>query len=156
MFLPAALDDRPAPRVSWGAALGGAVISLAILCTISHFFIAIGLYGFDPLTENPTLAGAAFKTMAGWTMASLIATFCGAWAGSKLAHTTSTGVSVLHGILVWAISSVAMGLLATTFIGALAGGAFSVIGKALAGAAEDSVRAAPQSAVLRGGRARLA
>ena len=117
-----------ARRVAWGAVLAGVVLGLAIEAALGMLAAGIGLSMIDPAEGGAAPASAAsFAAAAWWVVSTLLAMFFGGWAAAHLASPTRRGDGALHGILVWAVSTVltlylfgsAFGSLATTAFGTL-------------------------------------
>lgn len=84
-------------RVSWGSIIAGVVTVLAISVLISILTTSIGLFMFDPTSDNPT--SGIGTTVGIWTAISLIISLiAGGFVAGKLAGTDGA----IHGFLVWA------------------------------------------------------
>lgn len=98
-------------RVSWGSIFGGVVTVLAISILLSILASAIGLFMFDPTSENPTSGmGTNFGI---WTAISLIISLA---AGGFVAGKLSGADGMIHGFLAWAttmiVSVILIGMMA--------------------------------------------
>ncbi len=88
-------------RVSWGSIFAGMMTVLAVSVLISMLVTSIGLYKFDPLSDDPT-AGIGATVGIGTAISMFISFLIGGFVAGKL-----SGVDgVLHGLVVWATTSV--------------------------------------------------
>src|SRR5687768_8764616 len=141
-------------RISWGAVFAGVVIAVAIMVVLNLLGLAIGLATIDPATgESP--GGRTLSIGAGiwWIVSALIALYVGGWVASRLAGAFRNETGTMHGLLVWATSTLAMLWMGTTAVGALVGGTFNalgsgmqVAGQAAASGAETVARGAQTAA----------
>lgn len=88
-------------RVSWGSIFAGVMTVLAVSVLISILFTSIGLFKFDPLSDDPT-AGVGTTFGIGTAISLLISFIIGGFVAGKLAGTDG----VLHGLTVWATTTV--------------------------------------------------
>lgn len=88
-------------RVSWGSIFAGMVTVLAVSVLISMLVTSIGLFKFDPLSDDPT-AGIGATVGIGTAISMFISFIIGGFVAGKLAGADG----VLHGLVVWAITSV--------------------------------------------------
>lgn len=88
-------------RVSWGSVFAGMMTVLAVSVLISILVTSIGLYKFDPLSGDPT-AGIGATIGIGTAISMFVSFLIGGFVAGKL-----SGVDgVLHGLVVWATTSV--------------------------------------------------
>lgn len=118
-------------RTSWGAVFGGAFIAVAIMTLLGTLGVAIGAATIDPATGD-TPSAQAFGIGAGlwWLGSGILSLFAGGWVAGRLAGLRRKGEGTLHGVLTWALTTVATIALMTTVVGALVSGAMRVIGTA--------------------------
>jgi hypothetical protein len=116
-------------RISWGAVFAGVVIAVAIMVVLNLLGLAIGLATIDPATGE-TPGGRTLSIGAGiwWIVSALIALYVGGWVASRLAGAFRSETGTMHGLLVWATSTLAMLWMGTTAVGALVGGTFNALG----------------------------
>ncbi len=109
-------------RVSWGSIFGGVVTVLAISILLSILASSIGLFKFDPTSNDPTSGiGTTFGI---WTAISLILSMA---AGGFVAGKLAGADGFIHGFLVWATS-----MIVTVFlVGMMAMGAVKMTANAL-------------------------
>jgi hypothetical protein len=126
---------------SWGAVLAGASIALAVQVGLSLLGIGIGMSTVEPASEGMPRADAITVGAAVWWIVStMIAAAIGGWVAAFASGYRSTGEGVAHAMVSWAIGLLVTGLMPTTALGALAGGAFTVLGGAVQGAAQGAVQ----------------
>lgn len=98
-------------RVSWGSVFGGVMTVLAISILLSILSSSIGLYMFDPLSDDPT--SGIGTNMGIWAaIALIISMIMGGFIAGKLAGVDG----MIHGFLVWAtslIAAVILGIIVT-------------------------------------------
>jgi len=126
----AALD-----RISWSAVFAGLVVAVATHIALSMLGLGIGVGAIDPQNHrNPTTGVPTMLLI--WMFASgLTALFVGGYVSGRLAGTEPYD-SALHGIVTWALSTIAIFLLATTSAGILVGSTFKLLGQGISGAAQ--------------------
>ena len=146
------LQERTHVRISWGAIIAGVILVIAIQLLLSMVGIGVGLGTVNPTTPNGTPAASSFGIGAGvwWLVSSLIALVFGAYAASRLAGISNRFDGVLHGLVVWGISTLLTFYLLTSAVGGLIGGAFSVVGSGLSAAGSGISSVVPQAAQAAG------
>lgn len=93
--------DRLRRRVSWGSIFAGVVTVIAVSILISILVTSIGLFQFDPLSQDPT-SGVGATVGIGTAISMIISFLIGGFVAGKLAGTDG----VLHGLVVWATTSI--------------------------------------------------
>jgi hypothetical protein len=134
-------------RISWGAVFGGVAIALATQLILNLLGIGIGASSFDPAsTTNPS--ASAFSTGAAiwWALSGIIAALAGGYAAGRLSGQPTQASGGWHGLTAWALATLLLFALLTTTVGAIAGGAFRLLG-GLAGGAGQVLGTAAQTAV---------
>lgn len=134
-------------RISWGAVFAGVVIAVAIMIVLNLLGLAIGLATIDPATGD-TPGGRTLSIGAGiwWIVSALIALYIGGWVASRLAGAFRNETGTMHGLLVWATSTLAMLWMGTSAIGALVGGTFNALGSGMQVAGQVAGQAAATGA----------
>jgi ABC-type transport system involved in multi-copper enzyme maturation permease subunit len=89
-------------RISWGAILAGAAVSMAIYALLMALGVAVGLSVSDDVTTE------TLGTSAGvWGFISImIALFTGGWVTTQVTTGESRTEAVLYGVVLWATTSV--------------------------------------------------
>ncbi len=131
--------DRPTPRLapsrvrraSWGAIFGGMFVTIVLQIMFTLLGIAVGIATLQP-SEQPT-SGTQWLTASGIWL--LVTGLVSIWIGSCIAGRLSGGPrradGMLHGIVSWSVSMVAMFALLATSVGAILGGTASLVGNAM-------------------------
>jgi hypothetical protein len=137
-------------RISWGAVFGGVAIALATQLILNLLGIGIGASTFDP-ASNATPSANAFSVGAAiwWTVSGIIAALAGGYAAGRLAGQPKEASGGWHGLTAWALSTLVLFALLTTTVGAVAGGAFRLLGGLAEGAGQTlgtTVQTAVQAA----------
>ena len=129
-------------RVSWGAIVAGAVVSVALMILFATFGIGIGAAAVDPqFDRNPTEGIATFAGIY-LVVTQLIALGAGGFVAARMAGIPRTISSLLHGAAVWAVATVFLAWASVTGTGAV----FGAAGSLLSGAA-STVAAAGEAIV---------
>jgi hypothetical protein len=140
------LEPYAVRRVSWGAVFAGVAIALVTQITLSLLGLAIGLGTIDPYTNvaEGGFQGLGVGTAIWVGVSTLIALFCGGLAAGRLAGTRRGLDGALHGIVVWALVTLASAWLMTTAAGRLVGGVANIIGDVAGLAGQGIAAVAPQ------------
>lgn len=143
--LPIARQERAGFRLSWGAIFAGLLVAISLQLVLTLAGAAIGLAAWDPNSGKALGIGAAL-----WALLSiLVSLYIGGATAGWLAGVLTRPVGMMHGVLVWALSTLVTTWLVTSGVTALAGTTFRVFGNVLgatAGAATSGAVAAVQSA----------
>ena len=131
------------PWTSWAAVLAGVTTTIAVQIGLTELCLALGLALFEPTDPGSVTAAIAIGTVAALLACTLISVFIGSWITGRMKHHHSWGEAAIHGMLVWAVAGIAALLLATISLGILAGGAFSLLGQGISGAAKGVGAALP-------------
>jgi hypothetical protein len=96
-------------RVSWGAIMAGATIALAVYFLFNLLGVAIGITVSGDVDRTNLTTGAAI-----WSFVGLIfALFFGGWVSTQCTIGENRTEAVLYGVLVWAVTSTLLVLLAS-------------------------------------------
>jgi hypothetical protein len=117
-----AVVERRQPVLRWTAAIAGAAIAVALWVLLQVLGMGAGVAAID-LDDAGALRTLGLGTTA-WTLfAPLVAMLAGGMFAARLAASSDRRVGAAHGLVVWAVTSLA-GIAATLFVvTALAGGA---------------------------------
>lgn len=88
-------------RVSWGSIFAGVVTVLAVSVLISMLVTSIGLFEFNPTSDDPT-SGIGVTVGIGTAISLIVSYLIGGFVAGKLAGADG----VLHGLVVWATTSI--------------------------------------------------
>ncbi|MGI8547833.1 MAG: hypothetical protein ACR2M1_10925 [Gemmatimonadaceae bacterium] len=125
-------------RLSWGAVFAGLVVALVLQLVLTLAGTAVGLAAWDPHSGSALGVGAAI-----WAIVSiLLSLFIGGATAGWAAGALTRPVGMLHGTLVWALSTLVMTWLVASGIGAIAGTTFSVVGNVLGATAGVAAKGA--------------
>ncbi len=131
----------PLKRASWGAIFGGAFIAVAVMTLLGALGVAIGATTIDPATgDTPGVKALGIGAGIWWLVSGILALLAGGAAAGRLAGLRRKWEGTLHGLVVWALATVAIVALMTTVVGAMISGAFRVVGTG-ASVAAQGVRA---------------
>jgi hypothetical protein len=115
-------------RVSWGGIWGGVLCAVGLLILLAALGVAVGISAAQPGETDPSSLGTGAGIWAGLSL--LLALFFGGMVATRIGAITDRGTGFFEGMLVWVVSILLMGYLATSGIGMLAGGAFKMVGGA--------------------------
>lgn len=114
-----------AARLAWGAIIGGTIAALSSWILLYSLGLAMGLSAVDP--ANPgSLRGSGIFTGIWSLVVPLIALFVGGLVASRGSGAPSRGDSVLHGLLVWGLTTLVGVWLMMSLLSTLVGGAWSI------------------------------
>lgn len=129
-------------RVSWGAVIAGVLIAIIVQITLNLLGLAIGAAAIDP-TEAVNPIGPTFSTGAVIWIATttLLGIFAGGYVAAHLAGIPDETDGILHGLLTWALGTIAVFLLLTSTAGNVVSGVSSLVseGIGLIGAGVEDV-----------------
>ncbi len=137
-----------ANRISWGAVFAGAAVALAAMLLLSTLGVGIGAATIDPLMDKNPVSGVPAGSAIYLVIVQLVALAIGGYVAARLAGIPRVIGSALHGVVVWAVASLAMVWLATTAIGGLVSGSVSMLSAAANGAARATAALIPDDLQL--------
>lgn len=93
-------------RLSWGAIIAGAFVTMAIFATLQILGAGIGLSSID-LTGREVTSGRSLGIGAAvwWLIAGLISLFIGGWVAGRFALLPNKLDRMLHGLTTWRFST---------------------------------------------------
>jgi hypothetical protein len=126
-FYPSLLQAE-GKKVSWGGIFGGVLVAVGVLVLLAALGMAVGISAAQPGETDASALG----TGAGiWAALSLLAAlFVGGMVSTRIGAISDRTTGFFEGVLVWVVSILLMGYLATSGITMLAGGAFKMLGGA--------------------------
>jgi hypothetical protein len=115
-------------KVSWGGIFGGVLVAVGVLVLLAALGVAVGISAAEPGQTDASTLG----TGAGiWAALSLLAAlFIGGMVSTRIGAISDRTTGFFEGVLVWVVSILLMGYLATSGVSMLAGGAFKILGGA--------------------------
>ncbi len=121
---------RP-PLMCWGALLAGLLVTLGVLWFLHLLGLAIGVTVIDLADPG---AGIAWYAVAWMVVSALAALLLGAMCTSRLTGEPSETVGMLHGVCLWAASTVVLVIFGSMGLSALARGSFAMVETGLSAA----------------------
>jgi hypothetical protein len=128
-----------APRVSWGAIFGGALVAVGVWLLLHLLGMSIGLIAVDP-NDASSLRGVGIGTGVWSLIAPILALFVGGLATGWLTGPLRRMTGAIHGAVMWSLATVTSLALVWTMVAALVGGILSAgtqVASATAGGAME-------------------
>lgn len=139
--------ERTGFRLSWGAIFAGLFVAIGLHLVLSLLGVAIGLTAWSPSTSAGADAGDVATGVGIWAaIAALIALFVGGATTGRLAGILNRKDGMLHGVVLWALTTVVTLWLIISGVSFLLGGAFNIVGQTVASAIEVTGGAASELA----------
>lgn len=123
------------PRVSWGAIVAGAFLTLAMAWLMTLLGMAIGVSILDASEAAAMGTGFTIGTGLWMLLTALVAFFVGALLTARLARSADQMNGLLHGISLWSLTTVLMLVLSYWGIAGLLQAGASAVGSTISGAA---------------------
>ena len=115
-------------KVSWGGIFGGVLVAVGVLVLLAALGMAIGISATEPGETDASTLGMGAGI---WAALSLLAAlFIGGMVSTRIGAISDRTTGFFEGVLVWVVSILLMGYLATSGVSMLAGGAFKMLGGA--------------------------
>lgn len=127
-------------RLSWGAIFGGFVVAMVVQILLSLLGLAIGFGALNVASGHP-FEGISVGTGFWAVLSALIALFVGGLAAGYLAGHLTRFDGMIHGVLVWGITTIVTLWALTAGLGAVVGGAFGLTGETISSAVGGMSRA---------------
>lgn len=139
-------DARTATRntAAWGAILAGIVTMLAVQLLLNILGVGLGAATLDVgnAANNPSATTAAVTPLVWIVVSGIVASFAGGLVAGRLCGSSRRGTGSWHGFVAWAATTLVIFYLLSTALGAVLGGAGSLVsgvaggaGRAVSGAA---------------------
>jgi hypothetical protein len=125
------------PGISWGAVIAGSLVAFGIWMLLHTLGLGIGLTAIDP-DDPDSLRGVGIGTGIWSLIEPLVALFIGGLVGSQLAGGLTRASALIHGGVVWALTTVVAFLGMVAVFSAIAGGVATVAGAAGSTAMEQA------------------
>lgn len=121
-------------RTAWGAIIAGTVVALAVFALLTLLGIGIQFATIDPQAADP-LGASPTVTPIYLFLSQLIALAAGGYVAGRLAGVLHTMGSALHGVTVWALTTILSIYFATAAVTGLFGAVTSALSSVGSGAA---------------------
>ena len=121
-------------RISWGAVIAGVALALAADIVFSLLGIAVGVSAINPEQEGEEAPDAGSLSMGGgiWIVSSgILALAMGGWIAGHLAGVPTETDGMMHGVLVWAVTTIVSMFVLSTLAGRIIGGAAGLLKHAM-------------------------
>jgi hypothetical protein len=137
-------------QVAWGAVFAGASMALVMQIILNMIGLGVGLSTLD-IAQGDTPSASSMSVGAGiWFVVSgIMAAGLGGYIAGRLSGKASSSTAAYHGLISWAISTLAIIYLLSSAVSGVTGGALSTASSALGGAGKalgGSVQTAVQTA----------
>ncbi len=130
------------PKISWGAVFGGTFVALGVWILLYSLGLALGLSAIDP--NDPGSARAAGIGTGIWGLiAPLIALFVGGLVAARTAGVLDRVAGVLHGAVLWGLTTVVGLLVFGMALSTLVSGAVRLGSQAVGAVGSAATQAAP-------------
>jgi hypothetical protein len=137
-------------EVSWGAVFAGAAIALVLQIILNMVGIGVGLSTIDVAAgDTPSAGSLSVGAGVWWVISGIIAAATGGYIAGRLSGKASQSTTAYHGLVAWAVSTLAVVYLLSSAASGMVGGALSTASSTLGGAGKaigGSVQTAVQSA----------
>jgi len=115
-------------RLSWAGIWGGVLMAVGTLLLLAALGVAVGITAVDAGQTRASTFGTGAGIWAGVSL--LVALFLGGLVSTRAGFITDRTTGFFEGALVWVVSILLMGYLATSGMSMVASGAFRLIGGA--------------------------
>jgi hypothetical protein len=133
-------------RISWGSIIAGAIIAIMIQALLNILFLGLGFNAVDPATDANPLAGIGTGTIFGFIFVTAVSLFVGGLVASRLATATRKFDALLHGIMVWAVTTMLSVFLVSSAAGSVFNNIAGLVGQGLSAAGQGISAIAPEAA----------
>lgn len=106
-------------KVSWGAIFAGGFVAVATMILLGFLGAAIGFWSVEPGGEKDTISGMATTTAIYLLISQLVALFAGGYVASRMSAAWGRQNAIMHGVVVWALATIAAIWLAVSTVGSL-------------------------------------
>lgn len=140
-------------RVSVGAVLAGVVVALVAQLIINLLGVGLGAASLNPAgtaADNPSAQTFSIGAAIWWTLSGILASFAGGYVAGRLAGKPKESTAGWHGLTAWALTTLVIFYLLTSTLGAVIGGAYNTVTRAVGNVA-STVGGAAQTAAQAAG-----
>jgi hypothetical protein len=137
-------------QVAWGAVFAGAAIALVMQIILNMIGLGIGLSTLDVAQgDTPTVGSISIGAGIWFVVSGILAAALGGYIAGRLSGKASSSTTAYHGLISWAVSTLAVIYLLSGAASGMVGGALSTASSAVGGAGKalsGSLQAAVQTA----------
>jgi len=129
-------------RISWSAIIGGTIVALILQAAINLLAIGIGVSSVDfNNTDNSSPKTIGTEAIVAIGVGMIVSLFIGGWMAARFSGMPERVDGMLHGVMVWALTSIVTILFLMTTIGRFVSGIGNLLsqGLRLAGSATQSI-----------------
>ena len=137
----------PVTPDSWGSIFAGMFVTIVLQIMLTLLGIAIGIASIQPLQGQASAQNMALGSGIWLLVTGLISIWVGAWVAGRLSGGPLLADGMLHGIVTWCVSMVAMFYLLATAVGAVLGGTGALVGGAMSQSSGGETGQNPVSAI---------
>lgn len=138
-------ESRLISRVSWGAIFAGGVTALAFMILFDFLGLGVGLLAVEPGGSGSALTSFGIGAVVFLVIAQILSMIAGGVVAGRMSGAPTLATAALHGAVVWALSTVAMVVLAAISSYVLTAGAASAISSATGALGSAARAAAPEN-----------
>lgn len=127
-------------HVSWTSVFAGVAVALGVQVLLSMLGTGIGMSTIDPLHVRGTPSATAFSVGAGlwWVVSSFLSLVVGGWVAAQFSGYLRHLDGLLHGLLVWAVTTLITIYLLGSAISSVVSGAGTVLSAGARGMTESA------------------
>jgi hypothetical protein len=137
-------------QVAWGAVFAGAAIALVMQIILNMIGLGVGLSTLDVAQgDSPSVSSMSVDAGVWFVISGVLAAGLGGYIAGRLSGKASRSTTAYHGLISWAVSTLAVIYLLSAAASGIVGGALSTASSALGGAGKvlgSSVQTAVQTA----------
>lgn len=137
-------------RVSWGAIFAGLFVTIALQLMLTLLGAAVGAATVNPMQEQNPLKGLGTASGIWLLVTSLISIWIGSCVAGRLSGGPRRTDGLLHGVVTWSVSTLAMVMLLATTLGALLGGTGALLSNAIPQGTQNTPAAASLTDQIKG------
>jgi len=137
-------------QVDWGAVFAGAAIALVMQIILNMIGLGVGLSTLDVAQgDTPSVGSMSVGAGIWFVVSGILAAALGGYIAGRLSGKASSSTTAYHGLISWAVSTLAVIYLLSAAASGMVGGALSTASSALGGAGKalgGSLQTAVQTA----------
>ena len=126
-------------RISWSAVFAGVALAMVVSLILNLLGTAIGSASIDPMQEGNPLDGLGKGTAIWVVVSGIVSLFVGGWIAGRLAQREGA----LHGLLVWATTSLVTLYLVSSAVSGIVSSGVNLAGSGLSAAGSGIAQIAP-------------